>query len=947
MRLSKLFFLSAILNLICVPSLAAQTVTLTLGALTQPVRDTDEYFTDQHQHPKNFDTNCDVGTDSWYFPTETITNGVWEGRATTPEFAPVVYPLPPTFVDTLRHTIEDCYKFGDAHPVDASKYSHLSYSQRSSSPASLSFIYDTGTAYPSDGLNLFDGVFLANAGVSTAADTLNMVSRDLTQDGANVAWSGNITGIGIRASSGTQTNGVIGFDFLRIIDPDDSPTIPLSWVSNGEPSGAYVNLYFDDDNSGFDGRPLDRKLAADGNINTMSGILPPGTWYYYVELAQDLGTSESVLDRSAYVGPIVINAKPLIEFNAPGKLNLSNSNNQIEYFRDVVEDEQDFSQSTDVPNLLNNQGTESDESVRGFRDYSFEDGLFIATSSPPDAGFTVDTQVYMNVPSNKPINPQTFRYFCHRIQIDSSNMPRTGNAQALNDAAWVMRAVWVKTNGNGEGRSDDHFLHEKDPTFPSSENNYQRDGFLTYCIDLWGDDTLETIDGVLNTEWLDIGWVTVLRHDPVEAVPATKFALDHVWLTSDNFTDSNGNFVIEWEAIDAENDSLTIQLFYDSDNTGFNGTQITTLTGQAAGSGSYTWDASSVTPGEYYIYAIISDGSNTNRYYSDVHVRVRQTALQSTVKSRAPGDYDGDGKSDFTVVRGTPGQAATWYTFQSGTGTLNNVVLGDTNLDLFDEADTDGDRIADEFISRGKRDANVLFLGFRTHATDVQSQFWGLLGDVPFLVDVDGDHKDDFTVFRQSDATWFSILTNGGVINARQWGIPGRDIPVVGDFDGDGIDDTGVYRDEFGFWLSPLSSNGNRVLQTGAQSDMLFTQWGLAGDHIMPGDYTGDGIDDLVVWGDRIGIAFWMICRSEDNFQNCVPSCADLNCFSQLGLLTDTPVQGDYDGDGKLDYAIWRPADGNWYWINSSTGTVSVRQWGLTGDIPIGLGVRSRMSQLP
>ena len=38
---------------------------------------------------------------------------------------------------------------------------------------------------------------------------------------------------------------------------------------------------------------------------------------------------------------------------------------------------------------------------------------------------------------------------------------------------------------------------------------------------------------------------------------------------------------------------------------------------------------------------------------------------------------------------------------------------------------------------------------------------------------------------------------------------------------------------------------------------------------------------------------------------------------------------------GQKDLAVWRPAAGTWYALNSATGTATVTPWGVSGDIPV------------
>lgn len=89
------------------------------------------------------------------------------------------------------------------------------------------------------------------------------------------------------------------------------------------------------------------------------------------------------------------------------------------------------------------------------------------------------------------------------------------------------------------------------------------------------------------------------------------------------------------------------------------------------------------------------------------------------------------------------------------------------------------------------------------------------------------------------------------------------------------------------------------------------------------GDYDGDGMVDVAVF--RPSTGGWFIVRSSTG----------TGMAYVWGNSGDTPVPADYDGDRKRDVAVFRPGTGGWYIIQSSTGGAIGMVWGNGDDVPV------------
>ncbi|HEX8248169.1 MAG TPA: FG-GAP-like repeat-containing protein [Pyrinomonadaceae bacterium] len=87
-------------------------------------------------------------------------------------------------------------------------------------------------------------------------------------------------------------------------------------------------------------------------------------------------------------------------------------------------------------------------------------------------------------------------------------------------------------------------------------------------------------------------------------------------------------------------------------------------------------------------------------------------------------------------------------------------------------------------------------------------------------------------------------------------------------------------------------------------------------------DFDGDGRTDVSVFRPADGT--WYLLRSQAGFT-----------AAQFGANGDIPASGDYDGDGKTDLAVYRPNGGFWFIVNSSNNTFRGQQFGISSDKPV------------
>jgi hypothetical protein len=171
---------------------------------------------------------------------------------------------------------------------------------------------------------------------------------------------------------------------------------------------------------------------------------------------------------------------------------------------------------------------------------------------------------------------------------------------------------------------------------------------------------------------------------------------------------------------------------------------------------------------------------------------------------------------------------------------------------------------------------------------------------------------DRLGVFRPSTGTWFFRSDSNNVELSAFDGVEpnGTWSLFVGDDVAASVEDGELQAPVLACgWSIDISAGGSGV----PPGNGTIIQWGTAGDIPVPGDYDGNGSLEVAVF--RPSNGYWFIQGGG---------------ALAFGADGDIPVPGDYDGNGSTDIAVYRPSNSVWFVRGGPT-----IPFGTAGDLPV------------
>ena len=508
-------------------------------------------------------------------------------------------------------TVSDCDIWTDANGIADCHY-NTSYSDLLHSLTFMSLIGEFNGQYISIGdnyTNTFD-----NDG------SLNLIINDWK-------FSDNEGTLSLSITRATLTAPTLTITEPDGLDDTTDTTYTITWTDEDPEEDATISLYYDTDNTGADGILITDNISEDDETDSYtwdtSGITE-GNYYLYAVI--DDGVNEAVVSYSS------------------GMVTVSQSTANI-----ILED--DFNDGVIDANLWTTSGSsvvEEDGVLRLSNDVTDGGGSAASLEFTPTSHIRVEARHKMHT-SNSYYFPKIALYsddYANSLNLrwqKSSYSPDYCNDSTLHNKVFLNISAYgdvcsLPSSSYSNLTSSDYY----DIWITSIIEYNSETG--EYTLDNDGDGTIDfsvTIDLDLRSATNKIyfgnyGWWTGHTHE-FDWVKVTDLSYTSNTPPTLNLTEPDGlddtadtSYTITWTDEDPEEDAL-ISLYYDTDNTGTDGTLITDNISEDDETDSYTWDTTGVGKGAYYIYAVIDDGVNEAVVsYSSGAVTVTTLAGQGT-----------------------------------------------------------------------------------------------------------------------------------------------------------------------------------------------------------------------------------------------------------------------------------------------------------------------------
>ncbi|MFN0033590.1 MAG: FG-GAP-like repeat-containing protein [Saprospiraceae bacterium] len=191
--------------------------------------------------------------------------------------------------------------------------------------------------------------------------------------------------------------------------------------------------------------------------------------------------------------------------------------------------------------------------------------------------------------------------------------------------------------------------------------------------------------------------------------------------------------------------------------------------------------------------------------------------------------------------------------------------------------------------------------------------------ELPLAGDFNGDGKEDIITFtRGTSADVFVAISDGAKFNGTglKWHDSfcyGTEVPLVGDFNGDGKDDIATFTRGAAADVFVALSDGAKFIGTAVKWHNLFC---VGTETPLVGDFNGDGKDDIATFTRGTAADVFVALSDGTQFNGTGSKWHNSFCYG-----AEIPLVGDFNGDGNDDIATFTRGTSADVFVALSDGT--------------------------